>query len=198
MRDFIIKLKNHDAIDNRAILKSKLLKVLGDRVTEAGVRWIYSQDPFDETGLFVRVRLDTTYDSKKLVHSLERVGAVEIQTPELTNGQSVEMAIWVALENNQAKAANIPAELEVERKNDIVVQKLQSALGSCVADLDILILDDARAFAAASKRMQFPKFASRALVSGTITDIDHLNRAMRAGIGGAKAYGFGLPDVRLT
>jgi hypothetical protein len=183
MRDYVFKLPDSGLqTADRTIIKKAVASVFGDRHDGTDPRYLFSPEPRHDLGPWLRVRV--CVDGLEVNPGIAR----QIAVPVPGRGALVQGFAWVALKQK------FPIS-DRER----ALAKLADMRGLFEEALDITVFEVGEELGLANMergRSRFQRAFGRVRLEGSVKDQDALTGLMRTGVGAAKAYGFGLVDIK--
>lgn len=191
MRDFIFnpEIASNGYVD-RTTLKKKLASVLGDRVAGEETRYLFSYEPrVDEPSPYFRLRL---LGGAAIPAELNGTAFKEVEVEVPSEGQNVEVSVWVSLDNDdfaKAKSRGLTMnEYGPDRIETVALSRFKDALdiSASFAGTEIRVIK------AQSKGHTLNRAYGHFRAVGKVKSAAALRLLMENGIGASKAYGFGL------
>lgn len=185
MRDYILRVPPAVDLTQRTVLKNAVAALFGDRREGGRTRYLFSPDPLAVDGPWVRVR-----SCVGAAPAATRGFVAQVPAPRLEPGSRIEAAAWVAM-----KARVFRDESDLERRVMAGLARYRGVFAAAV-DLAGYAVDPGIGIARMERgSARFGRAYGRISLAGTVTDEAALRALLTAGIGAAKAYGFGLIGV---
>lgn len=185
MKDYILRIPPGFDLSQRTPLKNAVAGLMGERHDGDQARYLFSPDPLLVDGPWLRLRL---CGGAAPAAALPFLAAIE--TPPLEEGRKIEGAVWVAL-----KARVFREEAGLKGRVLAGLERFRAVFAPMVALTDYAVDERVRFAHMERGEARFGRAYSRIAFSGAVTDAAALEALMRAGIGAAKAYGFGLVSL---
>ncbi len=185
MRDYILRVPADMDLSQRTPLKNAVAALFGDRYEAGRPRYLFSPDPLVMDGPWVRVRACIG-----AAPEVARGFVAEAATPMLDAGRKIEAAAWVAM-----KARVFRKESDLKERVLAGLARYRDVFAPAVDLADYSVDPDIGIARMVRGRERFGRAYGRISFSGTITNEPVLKALLTAGIGAAKAYGFGLVSI---
>lgn len=183
MRDYVFKLPDPRLqTEDRTSIKNAVAAVFGDRHDGAEPRYLFSPEPRHDLGPWLRVR--ACVDGIEVDPAIAR--QIELAVPGL--GGLVRVSAWVALKQK----------FPISDK-DRALAKLADMRGLFEEALDVTAFEVRERLELAHMergRSRFQRAFGQIRLEGVVINEGALMALLKAGVGAAKAYGFGLVDIQ--